>query len=325
MFPFSLEKAHSTNEAIRAASAGARFLAGGTTLVDLMREEVERPERLVDINALPITEVRAESADLIIGAIARMSDVAVHPDTRRLQPLIAETLIAGASPQLRNMATIGGNLLQRVRCPYFRMLDADCNKRDPGSGCAAIDGPNRGHAILGTSSHCIATHPSDLAVSLVALDATVHVQGPCGERMFLVEELFRMPGEAPHLEHTLRPGELITEVRIPGGPHAHHARYLKIRDRASYEFALVSTAAALHINNGVIRAARVACGGVGTKPWRMRVTEAALVGQPPNRQIFEAAAQLAVADAKPREGNRFKLDLLPRTIARALEMAGEMA
>lgn len=325
MFPFSLEKAHSTSEAIRAASAGARFLAGGTTLVDLMREEVERPERLVDINALPITEVRAESADLIIGAVARMSDVAAHPDTRRLQPLIAETLIAGASPQLRNMATIGGNLLQRVRCPYFRMLDADCNKRNPGSGCAAIDGLNRGHAILGTSGHCIATHPSDLAVSLVALDATMRVQGPYGARTFLVEDLFRMPGETPHIEHTLRSGELITEVRIPGGPYARQARYLKVGDRASYEFALVSAAAALHIKDGVIRAARVACGGVGTRPWRMRVTEAALVGQPPNRRIFEAAARLAVADAKPRDGNRFKLDLLPRTMVRALEMAGEMA
>jgi xanthine dehydrogenase YagS FAD-binding subunit len=325
MFPFSLEKAHSTREAVRAASAGARFIAGGTTLIDLMREEVERPGRLVDINALPMAEIRAEGADLIIGAVARMADVAAHPDTRRLQPLIVETLIAGASPQLRNMASIGGNLLQRVRCPYFRLLDAACNKRDPGSGCAAIDGVNGGHAILGTSDHCIAAHPSDLAVSLVALDATMRVQGPDGERIFPVEELFRLPDATPHLEHTLRPGELITQVHIPGGPHARQARYLKVRDRSSYEFALVSAAAALHIEDGVIHAARLACGGVGTRPWRMRASEAALVGQAPNRQVFETAARLALDGATPREGNRFKLELLPRTMVRALEMAGDIA
>ena len=325
MFPFSLQKVHSTPEAIHAAIIGARFIAGGTTLIDLMREEVERPERLIDINALPIAEVRSEGTDLIIGAVARMSDVAAHPDTRRLQPLIVETLIEGASPQLRNMASVGGNLLQRVRCPYFRMLDAACNKRNPGSGCAAIDGLNGGHAILGTSDHCIATHPSDLAVSLVALDATMRVQGPDGERTFLVEELFRLPDETPHLEHTLRPAELITEVRIPGGRHARQARYLKVRDRSSYEFALVSTAAALDIEDGVIRTARLACGGVGTRPWRMRASEAALVGQAPNRQVFETAARLALDGAMPREGNRFKLELLPRTMVRALEMAGEIA
>jgi xanthine dehydrogenase YagS FAD-binding subunit len=325
MFPFTLEKVHDMHAAIDAARAGARFIAGGTTLIDLMREEVERPERLIDINALPITEIRAEGADLIIGALARMSDVAAHPDTRRLQPLILETLLEGASPQLRNMASIGGNLLQRVRCPYFRMLDAGCNKRDPGSGCAAIDGLHGGHAILGTSDHCIATHPSDLAVSLVALDATMRVQGPDGERTFPVEKLFRLPEATPHLEHTLRPGELITEVRIPGGPHARGARYLKVRDRASYEFALVSAAAALHVEGGVIRAVRLACGGVGTRPWRMRASEAALVGQAPNRHVFETAAQLALDGAMPREGNRFKLELLPRTMVRALEMAGEIA
>src|SRR3546814_580994 len=185
-----------------------------------------------------------------------MADVAAHPETLRLQPLIAESLIEGASPQLRNMASIGGNLLQRVRCPYFRMLDAPCNKRDPGTGCAAIDGINSGHAILGTSEHCVATHPSDLAVALVALDATMRVKGPEGERSFPVEELFRLPGDTPHLEHTLKPGELLLDVRVPGGPHSRRARYLKVRDRASYEFALVSTAAALHVEDGVIREAR---------------------------------------------------------------------
>lgn len=325
MVPFAFEKVRSVAEAIGAAAAGGRYIAGGTTLIDLMREEVERPERLIDINALPFRGIRAEGGDLVIGALARMAEVATHRDTLRLQPLIAEALIEGASPQLRNMASIGGNLMQRVRCPYFRMLDAACNKRDPGSGCAAIDGLNGGHAIFGTSTHCIATHPSDLAVALVALDATMRVRGPDGERVFPVEALYRLPGETPELEHTLRPGELIVEVRVPGGPHVRQARYLKVRDRASYEFAIVSAAAALHVEGGVIRAARLACGGVGTRPWRMRTSEGALIGQAPDRQNFEAAARLALDGAEPREGNRFKLELLPRTIVRALETAGERA
>jgi xanthine dehydrogenase YagS FAD-binding subunit len=277
MIPFSFEKVRTEQDAIGAAAAGGRYIAGGTTLIDLMREDVERPERLIDINALPMGGIRVDGSDLVIGALARMAEVAAHPDTLRLQPLIAETLIEGASPQLRNMASIGGNLMQRVRCPYFRMLDAPCNKRDPGSGCAAIEGINGGHAILGTSDQCVATHPSDLAVSLVALDATMRVRGPQGERRFPVEELYLLPGDTPHLEHALRPGELIVEVRVPGGPHARRARYLKVRDRASYEFALVSAAAALHIEAGVIRKARLAAGGVGTRPWRMRACEDALV------------------------------------------------
>src|SRR5687768_6535791 len=268
MLPFRIEKVSTEQDAIQAALAGGRYIAGGTTLVDLMREEVERPERLIDINALPLVDIRAEGSDLIIGALARMADVATHPDVLRLQPLIAESLIEGASPQLRNMASIGGNLLQRVRCPYFRMLDAPCNKRTPGSGCAAIDGLNAGHAILGTSDHCVATHPSDLAVALVALGATIRVRGPQGGRSFPVEQLYRLPGDTPHLEHTLLPGELIVEVRVPGGAHSRRARYLKVRDRASYEFALVSTAAALEIEDGVIRQVRLAAGGVGTRPWR---------------------------------------------------------
>ena len=325
MIPFGFEKVGTEQEAIRAAAAGGRYIAGGTTLIDLMREEVERPERLVDINAVPIAGIRVEGSDLVLGALARMAEVAAHPDTLRLQPLIAETLIEGASPQLRNMASIGGNLMQRVRCPYFRMLDAGCNKRDPGSGCAAIDGINGGHAILGTSDKCVATHPSDLAVSLVALDATMRVRGPQGERSFPVEELYRLPGDTPHLEHTLHPGELILEVRVPGGPHARRARYLKVRDRASYEFALVSTAAALHVEDGVIREARLAVGGVGTRPWRLRACEAALTGKAPDRRAFEAAAELALEGARPLSGNRYKLELLPRTMVRALEMAGEVA
>jgi xanthine dehydrogenase YagS FAD-binding subunit len=325
MLPFSLEKVRTAEEAIAAAAAGGRYIAGGTTLVDLMRDEVERPERLIDINALPLGGVRAEGNDLVIGALARMAEVAAHPDVQRLQPLIAESLIEGASPQLRNMASMGGNLLQRNRCPYFRMLDAACNKRTPGSGCAAIDGLNAGHAIFGTSSHCVATHPSDVAVALVALDATMRVRGPRGERSFPVEQLFRLPGDTPHLEHTLQPGELIVEIRVPGGTYARRARYLKVRDRASYEYALVSTAAALSIEGGVIRQARLAAGGIGTMPWRLRESEAALIGRAPDRSSFQAAAELAARGARPLHHNHYKVELLPRTIVRALEMAGDVA
>jgi xanthine dehydrogenase YagS FAD-binding subunit len=324
MIPFSFEKVRTEQDAIQAAAAGGRYIAGGTTLIDLMREEVERPKRLIDINALPLSDVRVEGSDLVIGALARMAQVAAHPDTLLLQPLIAETLIEGASPQLRNMASIGGNLMQRVRCPYFRMRDAACNKRDLGSG-SAVDGINGSAAILGTSDHCVATHPSDLAVSLVALDATLRVRGPQGERSFPVEELYRLPGTTPHLEHTLRPGELIVEVHVPGGSHARRARYLKVRDRSSYEFALVSTAAALDIEGGVILQARLAVGGVGTRPWRMRASEQALIGRAPNREAFEAAARLALEGVRSFSGNRYKVELLPRTMVRALEMAQEIA
>lgn len=325
MLPFVLEKVRSVEDAIAAAASGARYIAGGTTLVDLMRDEVERPERLADINGLPLGGIRAEGEDVVLGALARMADVAAHPDVRRLQPLVAESLIEGASPQLRNMATIGGNLLQRVRCPYFRMLDAPCNKRSPGSGCAALDGLNAGHAILGTSEHCVATHPSDLAVALVALDATMRVRGPQGERSFPVEQLFRLPGDTPHLEHALLPGELILEVRIPGGPHSRRARYLKVRDRASYEFALVSAAVALDLDGTVVRAARIAAGGVGTRPWRLKACEELLVGKPLDGSVLEAAARAAVQGARPLHHNHYKVELLPRTIVRAIEMAGGMA
>ncbi|MDK1481793.1 xanthine dehydrogenase family protein subunit M [Sinorhizobium sp. 6-117] len=323
MLPFGYEKARSEQEAIAAAAAGARYIAGGTTLIDLMREEVERPERLVDINALPLGGIRVEGSDARI--CPAPTDVAAHPDTLRLQPLVAESLIEGASPQLRNVASIGGNLLQRVRCPYFRMLDAPCNKREPGSGCSAIDGLNGGHAILGVSDHCIATHPSDVAVALIALDATMRVRGPEGERTFPVEELFRLPGDTPHLEHTLEPGELILDVRVPSGPHSRRARYLKVRDRESYEFALVSAAVAMETEGGVIRSARIACGGVGTRPWRMRASEAELIGKEPSRPVFEAAARLAADGARPATGNHYKVELLQRTIVRTLEMVGEMA
>jgi xanthine dehydrogenase YagS FAD-binding subunit len=321
VYPFSYVATDNEQTAIAAAAAGGRYVAGGTTLIDLMREEVERPDRLIDINPLPLRSISLQGDALIVGALARMSDVAAHPAVVQSQPLIAEALIEGASPQIRNMASIGGNLLQRVRCPYFRTLDAACNKRAPGSGCSAIDGINTSHALFGTSAHCVATHPSDLAVSLAALDATVTLRGPGGERQVAVEDLYRLPGETPHLEHTLEPGELIVEVRVPHGRYAWRARYLKVRDRASYEFAVVSVAAALDVSHGVIRAARLAAGGVGTRPWRFRAAEDVLAGQSPGPAAWGAAAALAISGAQPLSGNHFKVELLRRTMIRALAMA----
>jgi xanthine dehydrogenase YagS FAD-binding subunit len=320
VFPFTYRAAISETDAISAAGAGGRYVAGGTTLIDLMREEVERPAELIDINGLALREIRVDANGIVIGALARMADVAADSGVARAQPLIVEALLEGASPQLRNMASIGGNLMQRVRCPYFRAVDAACNKREPGSGCSAIDGINGSHAILGTSEHCVATHPSDLAVALVALDATLVIHGPRGTRRAQVEDLYRLPGETPQLEHTLEPGELITMVEIPHGPYARRAKYVKVRDRASYEFALTSAAVALDVEGDKIRSARIACGGVGTKPWRMRDSEAVLVGQSPSRPLFERAAARAVDGARPLSGNAYKIVLLQRTIVRALEM-----
>lgn len=325
MLPFSLEQASSIDSAIAASVAGGRFIAGGTTLIDLMRDEVERPSRLIDINSLPLGGVRVEGQAVVIGALARMAEVAASADIVTHHPLIAESLLEGASPQIRNVASMGGNLLQRVRCPYFRMLDAPCNKRMPKSGCSAINGLNAGNAILGTSEHCVATHPSDVAVALVALEAMMRVRGPKGERTFPVEELFRLPDETPQLEHNLRPGELIVEISVPLSPRGARARYLKIRDRASYEFALVSTAAVLAQENGVVTYARIAVGGVATRPWRLRKCEAALIGKRLDRTTFEQAAQFALDGARPLEHNHYKASLLPKTIVRALEMAGEVS
>jgi xanthine dehydrogenase YagS FAD-binding subunit len=320
MYPFSFHAAATEQEAIAAALAGGRYIAGGTTLVDLMREEVERPRRLIDINRLPLRGVHVEDDALVIGALTRMSDVAAHAATAQAQPLIVEALVEGASPQIRNMASIGGNLLQRVRCGYFRSLDAPCNKRTPGSGCSAIEGVNSGHAMFGTSAQCVATHPSDLAVALVALDAVVLTRGPHGARRFPVEALYRMPRDTPHLEHTLEPGEMIVEIRVPHGPYARRARYLKVRDRASYEFAVVSVAVALDLDGDTVRGVRLAAGGVGTVPWRLRDAEAVLTGRSDRAAWHEAATQ-AVAGATPLSGNHFKVELLRRTVVRALEMA----
>jgi xanthine dehydrogenase YagS FAD-binding subunit len=325
MVSFSYRVARSRSEAVSAAAGGARYIAGGTNLVDLMREEIERPQSLIDINQLRLRGLELEANGLVVGALARMSEVADHPIVAREHPLIVESLLEGASPQLRNAASIGGNLLQRVRCPYFRTLDAPCNKRQPGSGCAAVGGVNYNHAIFGTSEHCIATHPSDLAVVLVALDATVRVDGIGGTREFPVEELYRLPGETPHLEHTIEPDELIVQVVVPLGVHARRARYVKVRDRASYDFALVSVAAALEIEDTNIRDVRICAGGVGVKPWRFRDAERALRGRRADRKTWEEGAALAVQGAKPASGNAYKVELLRRTIIRALELAEEMA
>jgi xanthine dehydrogenase YagS FAD-binding subunit len=321
MFPFTYRAVRSAAEAVAEGARGARYVAGGTTLIDLMREEVERPQRLIDINALALRDISLGPSGLRIGALARMADVAADPITARTQPLVAAALLEGASPQLRNMASIGGNLLQRVRCPYFRTLDAPCNKRTPGSGCAALEGWNATQAIFGTSTHCVATHPSDLAVALVALEAQVHTQGVNGTRRFPLQELYRLPGDAPHLEHTLEPAELITAVEIPPGEYARRTCYLKVRDRASYEFAVVSAAVALHLEEGVVRSARLAAGGVGTVPWRLRACEAVLAGRRAEVATWEAAAARALEGAQPLRHNGHKLELLRRTLVRALETA----
>jgi xanthine dehydrogenase YagS FAD-binding subunit len=272
----------------------------------------------VDINRLPLRGIRADQHGLHIGALDRMSDVAVHPLVTSRYPVIGEALSRSASPQLRNMASIGGNLLQRVRCGYFRDTSTPCNKREPGSGCPAVDGENRGHAILGTSDSCVATHPSDLAVALVALDASVRLVGRSGTRDVRLADFYRLPGDTPHLEHDLRPGELVTRITVPPLDWARRSTYLKIRDRQSYEFALASAAVALDLRGGVIRDVRLAVGGVGTRPWRLPEVEEALRGVPLRADAIEAAAARAVEHARPLAHNRFKMTLVRRTIVRAL-------
>src|SRR5215475_5249832 len=252
MFPFRFTKASDESSALAAAASGARYVAGGTTLIDLMRETVERPATVVDINALPYRDIDLAPARLHIGSLVKMSELAVHPGVRAQFPVIAQALELSASAQIRNMASIGGNLMQRPRCLYFRDVSAACNRRTPGTGCAAIEGRNRTHAILGTSQHCIATHPSDLAVALLALDAVVLARGTPGERRIPLLDLFRQPGDSPHQEHNLRPGELIVAIEVPVGPEARRSGYLKVRDRQSYEFALASAAVALDIGAGTI-------------------------------------------------------------------------
>jgi len=303
-----------------AAEPGSMFIAGGTDLMQLLKDDVVAPTRLIDLDALLTSEIEVAASGLRIGALARMSDVAAHPAVRRDWPVIAEALLASASPQVRNMATMGGNLLQRTRCGYFRDTGFACNKRVPGSGCPAIHGENRMLAILGGSEHCIASHASDLAVALVALDAIVEIRGPKGAvRRVNVSDLHRLPGDTPDIETVLQPGEMITMLEVPASAAARRSRYLKVRDRASFEFALVAAAVALDTDGEMIREARVAMGGVGTKPWRLPAVETALRGQPLGDATFATAAWLAAEGAMPARQNGFKVKLMQRTLVRALQ------
>jgi xanthine dehydrogenase YagS FAD-binding subunit len=305
--------------ALAAAHPASAFLAGGTNEVDLIRAGISHSEYLVDINDLPLTAVedRADGG-LHIGALARMSDVARAPSVVQRYPAISRALLLSASEQLRNMASMGGNLRQRTRCAYLRDGVSPCNKREPRSGCAALEGFNRGHAILGTSEHCIATHPSDVAVVLVAFDAVVHTVGPGGERSLPMDDFFLLPGDTPEVEHPILPGELIVGIDVPGVPLAEHSVYLKFRDRQSYEFALVSVAAAIEVDDGLVTGARLALGGVGTKPWRARRAEAALLGGPADAEAFRRAAAAELEDAVVREHNAFKVELTQRAVVRGL-------
>jgi xanthine dehydrogenase YagS FAD-binding subunit len=325
VFPFTFSKATDEGSAFAAARSGARYIAGGTTLIDLMRETVERPTAVVDINALPYRSVDLQPSRLRVGALVRMSELAAHPGVRQQFPVLAQALELSASAQLRNMASIGGNLMQRPRCLYFRDVTAACNRRTPGSGCAAIGGVNRTHAILGASDQCVATHPSDLAVALVALDAEVIARDGKGERRIPVADFFRLPGATPDREHDLRPGELIAAVEVPTGPEMQRSGYLKVRDRESFEFALASAAVAIDIRAGLVRAARVAVGGVATVPWRLPEVERALVGQSPSAALWTAAAARAADGAKPLSENGFKVELVKRTVERQLAILGAAA
>jgi xanthine dehydrogenase YagS FAD-binding subunit len=300
----------------QALSQDGAYLAGGTTLVDLMKLEVMTPTHVVDINSLPLRGIHCTPLGLRIGALERMADVAVHHEVARRWSMVSTALALSASPQLRNMASIGGNLLQRTRCDYFRDVRMPCNKRKPGSGCPAVNGDNRMHAILGTSGSCVATHASDLAVALTALDASIRLLDRHGERVVRLADFYRLPGDTPSVENQLRPGELITEVIVPALDWPQ--TYVKVRDRTSYEFALASAAVALDVHRGVVRDARIAVGGVGTRPWRLQAVEQALRGRPATEESYLVAAQLSVVDAKPLAGNAFKVPLVQRTIARAL-------
>ena len=321
MRPFEYLRAGDADEAIAAVAGdpGGAFLAGGTTQVDLMREEVLRPTRLVDIGRLPLRGVAAGEDAVRIGALTTMADAAADPLLRERLPLVAEALLAGASAQLRNMATIGGNLLQGSRCRYYRDRVFACNRREPGSGCGAIAGHHRMHAVLGTSERCIATHGSDLAVALVALDAVVQLRGPAGPRRIALSDLYLRPGDTPQAETVLAHGELITEVEVPLPPAGTRSHYLKVRDRASYEFALASAAVALAVDDQRITYARVALGGLATVPWRSTAAEQVLRGAPPGPPTFRACAEAALAGAAPRRDNAFKVELGKRTLVRALQ------
>jgi xanthine dehydrogenase YagS FAD-binding subunit len=330
MQPLSYARANDVESAITlvAGDPGSTFLAGGTTKVDLLRLGVEHTDRLVDINDLPLTAVEELGDGTIrIGALARMSDVARTAIIKERFPAVSQALLLGASEQLRNMASIGGNLCQRVRCTYFRDGVSPCNKRQPGTGCSALEGLNRGHAILGVSDSCIATHPSDVAVPFVAFDAVVHTTGLDGKRIIPVDDFYLLPGASPEVEHPLAHGELITAIDLPPSSLAAGSLYLKFRDRQSYEFALVSVCAALTVTDGVVADVRVALGGVGTMPWRARRAEEELRGGPASDESFAQAAAAELAVATPRSGNAFKVALAERAIVRGLSrsMNGQAA
>jgi xanthine dehydrogenase YagS FAD-binding subunit len=332
MHPFTLERPRDLAAALSArAQAGrddapAEYIAGGTDMIQLLQEHVRRPERLVALAGLLDHRIEFGPQGLRLGAAATMAEVAAHPAVVQQFPVIAEALLNSASPQVRNQATMGGNVLQRTRCPYFRDVGyAACNKRAPSSGCSAIDGENRWNAVLGTSSSCIAAHASDLAVALVALDAAVEVRAPQGERTIPLDEMYRLPGDTPHLETVLEPGEVITAIKVPATPAARRSHYLKVRDRASFEFALVSAAVGLDMNGARIREARVALGGVGTKPWRVRHVEKALAGATLDPAAIRRAAALAAEGARGSGHNDFKIVLMQRAIVRAIETVGGRA
>lgn len=327
MQPFTYVRASDPLSALRAFVLGTHYLAGGTNLLDLMKEGVERPHALVDVTGLPLTYVGPdredpESTGLSIGGLARNSDTANHPFIRKHFPLVTQAILAGASAQIRNMATAGGNLNQRTRCPYFYETALPCNKREPGTGCSAREGMNRQHAIFGWSESCVATHPSDMCVALAALDARVNILDPAGEpRQMEVAEYHRLPGKEPQYDNRLRPGELITSVEVPTNNLAAHSCYLKVRERTSYAFALVSVAAALEMREGIIVDVRLAMGGVAHKPWRAVEAEQLLRGKAPSDTLFSAAADAEMTRAEPLQHNGYKVELGRRLIVRALHTA----
>jgi xanthine dehydrogenase YagS FAD-binding subunit len=321
MKPFQYQRCETVAEALHliATQPTAAYIAGGTTVVDLLKLHVVTPDLLVDVRNLPLGDIEVDKRRIRIGATVRNSDLAWHPAIREHYPVLSEALLAGASTQLRNVATVAGNLLQRTRCSYFRDVDAACNKREPGSGCAALTGYNRGHAVLGGSGSCIAVAPSDAATALVILDAVVHTVRPDGTgRRVPFEDLHLLPGDTPDRETVLERGELITHVDLPGPPAVRRSTYLKVRDRSSYEFALASAAVALEINHGTIRSARVALGGIATKPWRSTEAERVLQGARPTDAVFRDSAEAALSGAEPHRYNGFKVELAKRTLIRAL-------
>jgi xanthine dehydrogenase YagS FAD-binding subunit len=328
MNSFTYARATDVADAVRQGNeVNAKYLGGGTNLVDLMRETLERPSALVDVTGLSSAITEREDGSILIGAAAKNTAVAEHRAVRMRYPLLVRAILAGASGQIRNMATVGGNLLQRTRCTYFYDDDGSrCNKRIPGQGCDAIDGFNRIHAILGASPSCVATHPSDMCIALAALDTLVHVSSPQGERTIAFADLHLLPGNHPEIETTLKPGELITSVELPVLPFTQHSIYRKVRDRASYAFALISVGAAMEVENGTVKEVRLALGGVAHKPWRALKLEASLRGRPATDESFLAAAEAELADAKPLSHNGFKVELAKRTIVAVLaELAGEVA